>query len=108
MHYMDGYRYTPGVLAHYSNDLDLVHNCASKHAPMALVAADSERDFYTIVAARADNINLRELADQSAGTAVLTKAARSQQPVPETWQLEQIIASGRAKNADRLYVYKIP
>lgn len=107
-HYMDGYRYTPGVLAHYSNDLDLVHNYASKHAPMALVAADSERDFYNIVAARADNINLRELADQSAGTVVLTKAARSQQPVPATWQLEQIVASGRAENADRLYVYKIP
>mgnify|MGYP000843594871 CR=1 FL=1 len=107
-HYMDGYRYAPSVLAHYSSDLNLIHAYASKHDQMALVATEQEREFYHIVAERSPKITLRDQADQSPGTIVLTRNARRSMPAaPESWQLEQIITNGRAEQSDRLYVYKI-
>ena len=107
-HYMDGYRYAPSVLAHYSSDLNLIHAYASKHDQMALVATEREREFYHIVAERSPKITLRDQADQSPGTIVLTRDARRAMPAaPESWQLECIITNGRAEQSDRLYVYKI-
>ena len=107
-HYMDGYRYAPSVLAHYSSDLNLIHAYASKHDQMALVATEQEREFYHIVAERSPKITLRDQADQSPGIVVLTRDARRAMPAaPELWQLERIITNGRAEQSDRLYVYKI-
>ena len=106
MHYADGYRYTPSVLSHYSQDLDLVRTQAAARGKLMIATTKDERPLYELSTRYTSQLELWT-DEPSSEFAAITRSARSKTKIPKSWRLEQIVTNDRTDQGDRLYIYKI-
>lgn len=103
------YRYSPPVVAEYSNDLRLLNEELSRleNQPVTLRASGPELPFYEAVAKYDDQLHVAS-PDQSAPNdqpVIATRQAFYERP-DETGSPDKIITNGKSSESDRLYLYK--
>lgn len=92
--YEYGYRYAPDIVAHYSNDLELLPRNTS-----TIVVAPEEKPFYTALAKY--NKDLRVVDTPPSSNDFTTTGAMRQSDLTPS----RIITDGRESNSARYYVY---
>jgi len=105
--YTHNYTYNPDVLSYYSDDLRLLDGTLAKYepkTPITLLTSTSELPFYNVVAHYDTRFAATNSLPSSQPILIVTHAAR--QLAPEDAAINTIVASSRASDADRFYIYK--
>lgn len=105
--YTHNYTYNPAVLSHFSEDLRLLDGTLSKFSKdtaITVVTSSDELPFYNVVAHYDKRFTVSNTYTTTTTTQIATHSAHSAQKPVGT--IDTIVASSRATNADRFYIYK--
>lgn len=103
--YLNDYTYNPSILSHYSLDLAILDKqLTAAKTTVQLVASEKEVPFYALVAHYDKRLSLVASAESEKDMVIVTAA--SYKASPPARDIDEIVTSSRASDADRFYIYK--
>ncbi len=105
--YTHNYTYNPEVLTHFNDDVKLLDGTLSKLTATqtaSVLTTDDELPFYNVLAHYDKRFNAITTPSTQASILIVTRNAHASQKVGGT--ISTIVASARATDADRFYIYK--
>lgn len=105
--YFYAYRYSPPIVADFSDDLNLLRAELDSEVPTALLASETELPFYQAVAQRSHNLTVIPPTEPAPEDKqfIATRKAFAERDL-HSKEPTRIITNGRSNNSDRLYLYK--
>lgn len=107
--YFYAYRYSPPLVAQYSNDLELLANELNDQESdkATLLVTEDEMSLYQAVADYRDDISVAEVDESLPADRplIVTRDAFYEQDMDDS-KPSKIITNGRSEQSDRLYLYK--